>query len=225
MFNGLLPQSRPQSVSIHPDDPEIIFVGMEFGGMYQSVDSGKTWRMVAAGVTPESSITSIVFDPSSPNTMYISQSSGGVYKSIDGGVSWVVINNGLRTRAVNAIAISNDGLHLYAATEGEGVFRLDINGLPPDPVINENAIEVQAEIPTEQAGQIEGKEKGEPPATSENPEQPVEETQTPIAVDEPDGENIDEPGNGKSVPCLGGLLPLVLFGMMRKPWIRNTRSK
>jgi hypothetical protein len=34
------------------------------------------------------------------------------------------VNRGLTTRAVNALAISRRGDVLYAATEGEGVFRL-----------------------------------------------------------------------------------------------------
>ncbi|NNF69016.1 MAG: hypothetical protein HKN01_04535, partial [Acidimicrobiia bacterium] len=35
------------------------------------------------------------------------------------------------TRAVNALAISHDSRHLYAGTEGGGVFRLDLAGTPP----------------------------------------------------------------------------------------------
>ena len=44
--------------------------------------------------------------------------------STDGGAAWVPINEGLSTRAVTAIAISSEGNVHYAATEGEGVFRL-----------------------------------------------------------------------------------------------------
>jgi hypothetical protein len=36
-------------------------------------------------------------------------------------------------RSVNALAISSDGLHLYAATEGGGVYRLDLNNQAPPP--------------------------------------------------------------------------------------------
>ncbi|MFL7869510.1 MAG: hypothetical protein AB8I58_11805, partial [Anaerolineales bacterium] len=39
------------------------------------------------------------------------------------------------TRAINRLAISSDGLHLYAASEGGGVFRLDLNGQPPAPAL------------------------------------------------------------------------------------------
>jgi hypothetical protein len=50
----------------------------------------------------------------------------GVYRSQDGGQSWYLINNGLRCRAVQSLSITDDGATLYAATEGEGVFRLDL---------------------------------------------------------------------------------------------------
>ena len=50
------------------------------------------------------------------------------FLSPDGGANWVTVNSGLRTRAVNALALSEEGMVLYAATEGEGVFRLDAAG-------------------------------------------------------------------------------------------------
>jgi hypothetical protein len=66
--------------------------------------------------------------------MYAADRFSGVYRSTDGGATWMPINTGLRTRAVNALSISSDGQHLYAATEGEGVFRLDLSGQAPQPV-------------------------------------------------------------------------------------------
>jgi hypothetical protein len=53
-----------------------------------------------------------------------------MYLSEDGGARWVQINNGLRMRAVRGLAISADGKHVYAGTNGEGVFRLDVGGEP-----------------------------------------------------------------------------------------------
>jgi hypothetical protein len=47
-----------------------------------------------------------------------------VYLSTDGGNNWVPIREGLSMKAVTALAISSDGEVIYAATEGEGVFRI-----------------------------------------------------------------------------------------------------
>jgi photosystem II stability/assembly factor-like uncharacterized protein len=130
-LQGLPPQVRPLSVAVHPSRPNLVFVGMEFGGLYRSEDGGESWRAIAAGLPPESSITSILFNPIDHNHVYFGDMFSGAYRSTDGGETWLVINDGLRTRAVNELAISSDGLHLYAATEGEGVFRLDLDGQPP----------------------------------------------------------------------------------------------
>ena len=84
-----------------------------------------------AGLNPEASITDIVFDPTNSQVIYASDRLGGVYRSTDAGTTWTAINDGLRVRSVNALAISSNGRHLYAATEGEGVFRLDLVGGTP----------------------------------------------------------------------------------------------
>ncbi len=73
---------------------------------------------------PWTSIWGIVIDPTDSQTLYAADHHSGVYLSTDGGATWVPINEGLSTRAVTAMAISSDGQVLYAATEGEGVFRL-----------------------------------------------------------------------------------------------------
>jgi hypothetical protein len=128
-----LPESRALSVVLHPADASIVYAGLGMAGLYRSTDSGATWQSSAAGLNPEASISDIVFDPTDPQVMYAADRFSGVYRSTDGGATWTAINVGLRTRAVNALAISFDGQHLYAATEGEGVFRLDLSGQPPQP--------------------------------------------------------------------------------------------
>jgi photosystem II stability/assembly factor-like uncharacterized protein len=98
---------------------------------YLSSDGGQTWQAVVAGLEANSSIHDIVFDPTNSQVVYVSDLRSGVYRSTDGGHSWVKINNGLRTRATTGMAISADGQHLYVGTHGEGVFRLDVNSMPP----------------------------------------------------------------------------------------------
>ena len=75
---------------------------------------------------PWTVISSIVIDPQEPQTVYAADYSLGVYRSTDGGLSWLAINEGLSTKAVMALALSADGWVLYAATSGEGVFRLEL---------------------------------------------------------------------------------------------------
>ena len=75
---------------------------------------------------PWTSVKSIVIDPTNPKTIYAADYSSGVYMSVDGGVNWQMINDGLSTRSVSALVISANGKVLYAATSGEGVFRLSL---------------------------------------------------------------------------------------------------
>jgi photosystem II stability/assembly factor-like uncharacterized protein len=119
------------SVRVHPTDPSHIYAGLREGGLYQSTDAGATWQLASIGMNPEASVSDIVLDPTNPQVMYATDLFSGVYRSDDGGQSWFAMNEDLRMRAVNALALTNDSAHLYAATEGEGVFRLDLNGTPP----------------------------------------------------------------------------------------------
>lgn len=128
---GLPPNPVALSVAIDPADTDTLYVGLEFAGLYRSEDGGATWGATAAGLNPQASITDIAFYPGEPETIYVSDVSSGVYRSIDGGNTWAAFNSGLRTRAVNDLAITADGRHIYAATEGEGVFRLDLYGVAP----------------------------------------------------------------------------------------------
>jgi len=119
------------SVAVSPADSQILFIGRDRAGLLRSEDGGKTWKIVSAGLNPEATVTSIVFDPADPQVLYLADLSSGVFRSVNGGKAWKAVNQGLEMRAVNSLAISADGQHLYAASEGMGVFRLDLNGQPP----------------------------------------------------------------------------------------------
>jgi photosystem II stability/assembly factor-like uncharacterized protein len=127
-----LPGGHAISVAFHPRNSKVIAAGFESQSLYLSRDGGNTWNKSSNGLPAELSIKSIIFDPVHPDEiMYTGAFNGGVFRSMDGGKTWTAINNGLLNREVNQLAISSDGLHLYAATEGAGVFRLDLNNQPP----------------------------------------------------------------------------------------------
>ncbi len=130
----IIPITKPvHVVAVHPDDSKIIFTSIAFSGLYRSDDSGVTWQLSMNGMPPEAHIQDILFDPRDSQVLYAADSMSGVYQSTDGGRFWRQINTNLDKRAVRRLAISTNGLHLYAATEGGGVYRLDFNGKPPQP--------------------------------------------------------------------------------------------
>ena len=130
------PATAALSVVVHSGDSKIVYLGLAHSGLYRSDDAGTTWQPSMNGMAPESHITDILFDPRDPQVLYAADSFSGVYRSTNGGRLWRQINTALDMRAVNRMAISTNGLHLYAATEGGGVYRLDFNGEPPLPAEN-----------------------------------------------------------------------------------------
>jgi photosystem II stability/assembly factor-like uncharacterized protein len=119
---------RVRSVAIDPSDSRRLLAGVDRRAIYISDDGGQTWRAAASGLEPNGSIHEIVFDPVHPSTVYMSDVLNGVYRSTDGGLTWEIQNTGLSNRAVLGLSISSDGQHLYAATHGGGVFRMDLDG-------------------------------------------------------------------------------------------------
>jgi uncharacterized protein (TIGR03382 family) len=131
---GGLPTNRSiTTVDIDPHDSRSVYAGRNEAGLYHSADGGLTWRQMSAGLPAEGVITDVEFDPLDAQVLYAAEVFSGIYRTQDGGRTWQVINGGLGVRSVNALAISKDGLHLYAASEGAGVLRLDLNGRPPEP--------------------------------------------------------------------------------------------
>jgi photosystem II stability/assembly factor-like uncharacterized protein len=131
---GGLPANRSiTTVSIDPRDGSHIFAGLSQGGLYRSTDGGTSWRQVVAGLPAEGVMTDVEFDVQDPMVLYASEVFSGVYRSQDGGKTWQTINSGMGVRSINALALSTDGKHLYAASEGSGVYRLDLNGQAPSP--------------------------------------------------------------------------------------------
>ena len=125
-INRGLPLRDVRALAADSADPFVLYAGLANGGVYKSVDGGENWRPAATGMDPEADMRDLVIDPTNSQVVYAADIRSGVYRSEDGGKFWLPINNGLRMRAVKALAISTDGGTLYAATEGEGVFRLDL---------------------------------------------------------------------------------------------------
>jgi photosystem II stability/assembly factor-like uncharacterized protein len=115
-----------RAFAIDPRDSQILYAGIRDGSVWKSLNGGESWQHSSSGMDAEASITDIVLAPTNSQLLYAADIRTGVYRSQNGGQLWGHISEGLRTRAVNALAISSDGRTLYAATEGEGVFRLDI---------------------------------------------------------------------------------------------------
>ncbi|WP_297334948.1 hypothetical protein [Algoriphagus sp.] len=92
------------AISIYQKNPSVIWVGTGEGnprnslnlggGVYRSLDAGKTWELM--GLEETRAIHRIIVHPDDPNTVFVGaigspwgeQEARGVYKTTDGGKSW-----------------------------------------------------------------------------------------------------------------------------------------
>lgn len=144
---------RLNTITLHPDNPEEIWIGASAGGVFRSTDNGENWEAVSDdfGQLP---IGCIVFDPLHPDTVYVGtgdpQVSGlphigdGLYRSVDGGDSWENIGLSQQRIIPKLIIHPNDPNTLYAATMGlpferdfeRGVYRSTDFGMTWEQILN-----------------------------------------------------------------------------------------
>lgn len=84
--------AHAKAITIDPRHPEVIYVGVEQGGLFKTNDGGRTWRELDSYWTPEDEvyrdIHQCVLRPNHPDEVYMT-SGMGLYRSEDGGDSWV----------------------------------------------------------------------------------------------------------------------------------------
>jgi photosystem II stability/assembly factor-like uncharacterized protein len=97
MFPG---GSYCRDLVIAPNDPKTMFLAAgaggggapagteEAGALFQSNDSGETWKRVDIGEVPPSRMFQVAIDPLQPSQMYCCTGYGHIFSSHDHGVSW-----------------------------------------------------------------------------------------------------------------------------------------
>lgn len=85
----------------HPASPTDLYVGKANGGVFRSLDAGRTWQE-----TGLLNLTAFAFAsvPNRPQAVYAA-AWGGVYRSLDRGESWIDINTGLDNAFVHEIFV------------------------------------------------------------------------------------------------------------------------
>ena len=154
---------RVDAVGGAPGRPDEFYFGSVNGGVWKTVNAGRTWLPVFDS-QPVSSIGALAVAPSRPDTVYVGSGEStlrdsvgygnGMYKSTDAGKTWTHI--GLdNTQHIGKIAVDpkNPDVvfvaaigHLYAANPDRGVFRSKDGGKTWQKVLYKNdsvgAIEV-----------------------------------------------------------------------------------
>lgn len=88
-------QGRVNTITVDPNNQNIIYVGAPAGGIWKSTDTGNTWTPLSDHL-PQIGVSGIAIDPNNSDIIYIATGdddagdsySIGVLKSIDGGITW-----------------------------------------------------------------------------------------------------------------------------------------
>jgi photosystem II stability/assembly factor-like uncharacterized protein len=130
LSNGLPGRAEVRTIAIHPDNPQIVYVGTQ-SGPYRSQDGGEHWQGLNF---PDKDLVvwSLVFHPKNPRIMYLGTAPTAIYRSEDGGESWRrlpiiepvgMVRMGFPCRIIRLAIDPTNPNELYAGLEVGGVIR------------------------------------------------------------------------------------------------------
>lgn len=139
------------TLTVDQTSPSTVWLGVEYGGVFKSLDGGETWSRADTGITAypaagtgEKCIQEmgrIVVDPGNPNHVLMSRvespgtvtmrfsENAGVWKTTNGGVSWFqIIQPGMNASGSKALTIGPGGVIYHGVNNNKASY----GGAPAD---------------------------------------------------------------------------------------------
>ena len=110
-----------RDLRLSPDNPEIIYAGIEVGGILRSPDGGRTWEHLHGADTD---VHKVIASPSMPSTVYAA-TARGPFRSDDSGTTWKDIGTKLQRRHNIPIIQAPDDHNLVIASVASSARRKD----------------------------------------------------------------------------------------------------
>jgi len=144
-----------QTIIFDPEDPDVIYVGLNNAGVYKSIDGGISWIPAHNGLA-RTTIVSLAMDPKDSRILYAGTAFSGPFRTTNGGDSWHAIHEGIDPSELSKVQVRVDpyqGNHLYAPggpslyesfNQGESWNKIQRSGCPDSiPFINFDPIHSQ----------------------------------------------------------------------------------
>lgn len=104
-------------ITPHPDDPDLLFVGVELGGVMRSTDGGQTWEDRKPG--SQHDCHSLAIPAADPDRLY-EAAGGGVAISLDRGVTWQAADDGMDRHYAWSVAVDPADPELWYVSASTG---------------------------------------------------------------------------------------------------------
>lgn len=143
-----------RTINIDPSNKSHLYFSTLDGQVYESRDSGKTWRLLVNFNSPLLILDDLIVDPRDSKIIYVSghkhTQPGGFFRSTDGGKTWQMPEI-LKKEAIHAMtqSVSDPNMLLVGSVagifiskdSGESWSKIEGNGLPGDVIIDSLAID------------------------------------------------------------------------------------
>ncbi len=116
------------AVTANPNDPNVLYIGVEYQGIFKTTDGGENWNAVNTGIFKGSdgyaSANSFIVNSDNVNQVVMSTGNVDLYKTTNAGQSWTQFAETLNGLKVTSLTVNPaNSKQILAATTQNGVYQ------------------------------------------------------------------------------------------------------